>query len=374
MAHILLLLDSSGDQRLLTEFLGQRHEVIQPDEQLNGPQAILADSDMAIAGWLTLQRVWPELKAKRQSVSPLLWPVLLVVSADCIGQVDQQLWECIDELIATPIRQAELENRIGVLLRSQQLSLELTTVNQRLRERNTQLEELNRLKSQFVSMVSHEFRNPLGVVSGYVQLLQSRGGQLAAAQQQDYLNRIQDTLKRLKTLVDDVLIIGRVGVGKLSYTPAPFDLIAFCRRLAGEIQFSNPDPCTLDLQIDAQCEADLQQVYMDEKLLRHILSNLLINAVKYSPTGAPVIFRLECDAHQIKLQVQDQGIGIPDSDQPHLFEPFRRASNVSDISGTGLGLAIVKQCVELHGGVIQFESQINQGSTFTITLPYRETA
>lgn len=374
MARILLLLDSSGDQRLLAEFLSRRHQVIQPDEHLMAPQAILVDSDMAIAGWLTLQRLWPELKAKRRNVSPLLWPVLLAVSADAIGQVDEQLWECIDELIATPIRQAELATRIRVLLRSQQLSLELTTANQRLRERNTQLEELNRLKSQFVSMVSHEFRNPLGVVSGYVQLLHSRGGQLTATQQQDYLNRIQDTLKRLKTLVDDVLIIGRVGVGKLSYAPVPFDLIAFCRRLVGEIQFSSPDPGAVDLQIDPQCETNLQQVYMDENLLRHILSNLLTNAVKYSPTGSPVTFWLECDAQQVTLQVQDQGIGIPASDQPHLFEPFRRASNVSDISGTGLGLAIVKQCVELHGGGIQFESQIEQGSTFTITLPYRETA
>ncbi len=374
MARILLLLDSSGDQRLLAEFLGRRHEVIQPDEHLNGPQAILTDSDMAIAGWLTLQRVWPDLKAKRQSVLPMLWPVLLVVSADCIGQVDQQLWDCIDELIVTPIRQAELETRIGVLLRSQQLSLELTTANQRLRERNIQLEELNRLKSQFVSMVSHEFRNPLGVASGYIQLLQSRGGQLEEPQQQDYLKRIQDTLKRLTTLVNDVLIIGRVGVGKLSYAPATFDLVAFCRRLVGEIQFSSPAPCAVDLQIGPQCEAALHQVYMDENLLRHSLSNLLTNAIKYSPGGAPVTFRLECDAQQVKLQVQDHGIGIPDSDQPHLFEPFRRASNVSDISGTGLGLAIVKQCVELHDGVIQFESQINQGSTFIITLPYRDTA
>ena len=373
MARILLLLDSSGDQRLLAEFLGQRHEVIQPDADLSGSQAILADSDMAISGWLTLQRVWPELKVKRQTVLPVFWPVLLAVSADAIGQVDQQLWDCIDELIATPIRQAELDIRIEVLLRSQQLSLELATANQRLRERNTQLEELNRLKSQFVSMVSHEFRNPLGVASGYIQLLQSRAGQLAAAQQQDYLNRIQETLKRLKALVDDVLIIGRVGVGKLSYIPAPFDLIAFCRCLVGEIQFSSPEPCTLALQIDPQCEADLHQVYMDEKLLRHILSNLLTNAIKYSPAEAPVTFRVECDTQQVKLQVQDQGVGIPDSDQPHLFEPFHRASNVSDISGTGLGLAIVKHCVELHDGRIQFESRIDQGSTFTITLPYRET-
>lgn len=373
MARILLLLDSGGDQRLLAGFLRKHHEVIQADGELDVSTAIDAESDMAIVGWIALQRIWQALGAKRQKTLPVLWPVLLVASPDCIGQIEPHLWDCIDELIVTPIRQTELQTRITVLLRSQQLSVELSEANQRLRDRNTQLEELNRLKSQFVSMVSHEFSNPLGVISGYVQMLQNKSQPLPAEQQQMFLTRIQASIKRLTALVSDVLIMGRVGVGKLSYEPAPTDLLAFCRQLVSEIKFSSPTPADLVFEVASDCEqwceANTGKVCVDEKLLRQILTNLLTNAIKYSPETTPVLFRLTCDTQQITFQVQDKGIGIPENYQTHLFEPFQRADNVGDISGTGLGLAITQQCVELHGGKIRCESQVELGTTFIVTIP-----
>ena len=109
--------------------------------------------------------------------------------------------------------------------------------------------------------------------------------------------------------------------------------------------------------------------YMDEQLLRHILGNLLSNAIKYSPIGSTIRFTVVCEDETVIFQIQDQGIGIPQEDQQHLFESFYRASNVSNIAGTGLGLAIVKKAVDLHGGEITFDSEVGVGTTFVVSLP-----
>ena len=111
---------------------------------------------------------------------------------------------------------------------------------------------------------------------------------------------------------------------------------------------------------------------MDAVLLRHILSNLLSNAVKYSPENSKIFFRVFHQERSVIFQVKDQGIGIPPQDYQHLFETFYRASNVGKIQGTGLGLAIVKKCVDLHGGLIQIDSEVGRGTTVTVMLPWRE--
>jgi signal transduction histidine kinase len=109
--------------------------------------------------------------------------------------------------------------------------------------------------------------------------------------------------------------------------------------------------------------------FLDEKLLQHILSNLLSNAIKYSPSGSTIQFVLTCFDSHVVFQIQDRGMGIPDEDQPRLFEAFHRASNVTKLPGTGLGLAIVKNAVDLHGGTITVNSKEGIGTTFTVTLP-----
>lgn len=110
---------------------------------------------------------------------------------------------------------------------------------------------------------------------------------------------------------------------------------------------------------------------LDAKLLRHILNNLLSNALKYSPADRLATFMVLCEAEQITFRIQDQGMGIPKADQARLFEPFHRATNARHVPGTGLGLAIVKQSVELHGGTIAFESEEGRGTTFTVVIPDR---
>jgi signal transduction histidine kinase len=203
-------------------------------------------------------------------------------------------------------------------------------------------------------------------------------------------------------LLDDVLLVGKAGAGKLEFNPTPIDLVQFCEDLVEELQLSNKNQPGITFAYQGNCTKAIEGTtdllpLLDEKYLRHIFDNLLSNAIKYSPNGGTVRFNLTCFSDSVKrsyseerasallrlrkhgakqqsadravFQVQDEGIGIPAEDVPHLFESFHRARNVGMIQGTGLGLAIVKQCVDLHGGEILVESEVGSGTTFTVTLP-----
>ena len=224
--------------------------------------------------------------------------------------------------------------------------------------------ELNQLKSSFVAMVSHEFRNPLNTISGLTQMLQRYDSNLSALEQQEMLQRIQAGVGKMVSLLDDVLVFGQAGVGKFRFEPAPLNLRSFCQQLINEIKFS----FNTQHQIIVSYQGEEKSV-LDARLLHHILTNLLSNAVKYAPEHSTVQFTVSCQPEQVIFQIQDQGIGIAAADQQRLFETFYRASNVSEIQGTGLGLAIVKQCVDLHGGAIAVNSEVGSGTTFTVTMP-----
>jgi PAS domain S-box-containing protein len=225
--------------------------------------------------------------------------------------------------------------------------------------------ELNQLKSRFVNMTSHEFRTPLTTILGSAELLEYYSQKWSEEKKLIHLHRIQSHVKRLTHLLDDILLIGKVDAGRLNFNPEPIDLEQFCRSLVEELQFSAGTQHRLSFVCQGQCT----DACMDEKLLRHILDNLLSNAIKYSPTGGTVHFALACHDGEATFQIRDEGIGIPPEDLKRLFETFHRASNVGKIQGTGLGLAIVKKSVDLHGGKISANSEIDVGTTFIVTIP-----
>ena len=225
--------------------------------------------------------------------------------------------------------------------------------------------ELNNLKSNFVSLTSHEFRTPLTTILSSAEMLEYYGTGWTTERQHEHLHRIQTAVKYMTTLLNDILIIGKAEAGKLELMPIPLDLVKFCRDLVEEQQLTDKARHILTFNSLAECVP----TRMDEIQLRHILSNLLSNAMKYSPPGSTVQFDLVCQAGQAIFQIEDQGIGIPPEDQTHLFEAFHRASNVRNISGTGLGMAIVKKSVELHGGTIDVASQVGAGTTVIVRLP-----
>lgn len=226
--------------------------------------------------------------------------------------------------------------------------------------------ELNEMKSQFVDIVSHEFRTPLTSIMGFTALLERYHERITPEKQLHYIQNIQRAGSRLKDLIDDVLCISRAESGRLQVTVAPIALGEFCQGLAEEFTLGIGEHHSLQIQIGENVP-DL--IYGDERLLQHVLSNLLSNAAKYSPQGTPVQLSIRADTTHLTLQVIDQGIGIPPEDQNHLFESFHRASNVGDIPGTGLGLSIVKRYVELQGGTIDCVSEVNQGTTFSLCFP-----
>ena len=224
--------------------------------------------------------------------------------------------------------------------------------------------ELGELKSRFVSLVSHEFRTPLGITMSAVDLLRHYHERLTPEKVAELLTDIHSATLRMSGLMEQVLLLGRVEAGKIGFQAAPLDLALLGEKLTDEMLSATSRKCPVVFR----AADDLNGAQGDEALLRHILSNLISNAVKYSPEGAPVEFTARRDGEDAVFVVRDRGIGIPLADQPRLFEAFNRASNVGEIPGTGLGLLIVKRCVEMHHGVLTFDSREGEETTFTVRL------
>lgn len=233
--------------------------------------------------------------------------------------------------------------------------------------RNT-LERERKLSEQrfnFVSMMSHEFRNPLTTIIMCGELLQEFSDRTSQEQKNSYLNHIEAAAKQMLQLLDDILNLTKAEVGKLELNPQPFNLAEFCCGLVEGMRMTSGDRASIDFVVRGECD----RACLDDNLLRHILTNLLSNAVKYSPQGSNVRFELSCQNGEAIFQIQDRGIGIPPEDRETLFESFHRARNVGKIPGTGLGLCIVKRFVDLHQGRISLESEVGVGTTVTVTLP-----
>jgi signal transduction histidine kinase len=225
--------------------------------------------------------------------------------------------------------------------------------------------ELGELKNRFVSLVSHEFRTPLGITMSAVELLRNYMERLSPEKLKELLDDIYSSTLRMSGLMEQVLLLGRVEARKMALKPACLDLEAFCHKLVDETHSATNHKCPVHFSI----QGDFSRAKADESLLRHIFSNLLSNAIKYSPESSVVDFKIEREGNDAVFCVSDRGIGIPGEDQPRLFEAFHRGANVGQITGTGLGLLIVKRCVEMHQGSIHFESQEGKGAAFIVRLP-----
>lgn len=229
-----------------------------------------------------------------------------------------------------------------------------------------QQRELNDLRSRFVSMTSHEFRTPLATILSSAELLKFYSERMEATERQEVLQSIENSVQRMTTMLDSVLVLGRGEAGMMTFSPTEADLPTLCQAILDEtLHAATHALCKVTLNVSP----DLPPGQFDPDLLRHVFGNLLSNAIKYSPSGGQVTFDVGLENGHFVLSVADEGIGIPSDELPHLFSSFHRASNVGDIKGTGLGLAIVKQAVELHGGDIAVQSQAGQGSCFTVRLP-----
>jgi signal transduction histidine kinase len=214
-------------------------------------------------------------------------------------------------------------------------------------------------------MVSHEFRTPLGIIQSSAEILEDYFEQLAPAERRDHLRSIGQNTRRMAGLMEEVLLIGSLEAGKMEFKPGRLALAAFLGRLVAEVGAATHRRCPIGWALSGVAGP----VRADERLLGHILTNLLTNAVKYSEAGQPVRLEVGCAGPALVCAVRDEGIGIAAADQEWLFSAFHRGQNVGGRPGTGLGLVIVKRCVDLHGGTIEVRSQLGEGTTVTVRLP-----
>lgn len=225
--------------------------------------------------------------------------------------------------------------------------------------------QLNRMKSTFVSMVSHEFRTPLAVILTSTGILRLKRHMLSSEQIFDRLQTIEKQVSHLTWLLEDVMFISKGEMVGHELKLEPVQIVDVIRTIAEQVNMAHPDHVPIELV----GEGGNSNMLSDETLLQHIFGNLLANAMKYSPADAPVSLSYACDDTSFIALVSDEGIGIPEEDQKRLFDVFHRATNVGGVNGTGLGLAIVKQAVDALGGEISFESEEGVGTQFLVKLP-----
>jgi PAS domain S-box-containing protein len=223
--------------------------------------------------------------------------------------------------------------------------------------------EINHLRSRFTSMASHEFGNPL--TSILLCLEQLNRDRLVEDKGEIFVKAATEAAQRMQTLVKDIIALGKTDSDNFSFRPVKLNLQNFCQQLIEELEINRKKRITL---LD-KCERS--HFLLDPKLLHHILSNLLTNALKYSPETKKVELEISSyfDRKQVIFNIKDKGIGIPESAQKYLCQSFYRADNVGDIAGSGLGLSIVKKSVDLHGGTLEIESTQGIGTTMSVILP-----
>ncbi len=227
-------------------------------------------------------------------------------------------------------------------------------------------QELNRLRNEFITMASHEFRTPLAGIMHSAEILKDYGHDLLPAKRDRYHTLILGGAKRIDNLIEEVLILGKTQAGRLTCRPQSLDLRAFVDRCLSELPISADNIARVRVSLNLTKDTHP----LDAALLRHSLINLLTNGLKYSAADKPVDLRISDQGGQLLIiEVEDCGIGVPPKDLPDLFNPFHRGSNIGNVKGSGVGLSIVKSCVEVHRGTIDVVSELDKGSKFTVRIP-----
>jgi PAS domain S-box-containing protein len=246
-----------------------------------------------------------------------------------------------------------------------QVEADLRQAEAEVRKALAREQELNELKSRFISMTSHEFRTPLTAILSSAELLEAYGERLGADKKAELLGMIKTAVKNMTRMLEEVLFIGKSDTGHLHFNPQPTDVDGFCEQLLKEVRAG----VGKEHRIEFTATGHPAPALLDTHLLRQVVLNLLSNGIKFSPKGSIVSLVCTRDSGGLGIEVADRGVGIPPEDRPNLFNTFHRARNVNNIQGTGLGLAIVKKCVDLHGGDITYTSELGQGTRFLVRIP-----
>jgi len=324
------------------ELLGLRKNGEHFPVEVSLNKARLNDADHVIAYIIDISERKKIEKALKRSEEQLI----LYAS-----QLEKRVKDRTDELLKT---NKQLEKQIAVTKQAEE-----DAKNALEREK-----ELNELKSRFVSMASHEFRTPLSTILSSTSLIEKyndrEDGKIKAAK---HLTKIKSSIGNLNGILDDFLSLSRLEEGRIDINSVPVSISEVCKSAIDELSSVLKN----NQKINFKQTGKEFIINTDPKVVKNVFINLLSNAIKYSEKD--IEFILKCDPDSIKIEVRDQGMGIPKEDQKHLFERFFRAKNAMNIQGTGLGLNIVKKYIEMLNGDISFTSEANKGTTFNISIP-----
>ncbi|MEE1898245.1 PAS domain-containing sensor histidine kinase [Flavobacterium rakeshii] len=221
------------------------------------------------------------------------------------------------------------------------------------------------LKSRLLSMASHEFRTPLSTIQLSTSLIQRYAENLEESKIENHVYKIKSAISNLKTILDDFLQLEKAESNKVTVSPSRFEIDVFIKEIIDELQVL----AKKEQKIIGSHTGKAKLVKLDVNLLKNCIINLVANSIKYSGEETSIEINTSVTQNNIIITVKDNGIGIPDEDQEHLFEAFFRAHNTGSIPGTGLGLHIVARYVKLMGGTISCKSEVNEGTLFTIQFP-----
>ena len=251
------------------------------------------------------------------------------------------------------------------------VNLDLDAKVDELAQLNLQLYDSNKLKSEFLANMSHELRTPLNSIIGFSEVLQSF--ESLDEKQKKFARNIQQSGRVLLEMINEILDLAKIEAGKMQLKPTEFDLAtvidAHCKMVSSLVDEKN-------IELTAETDPALPLVFQDQAKFQQILTNLISNAIKFTPEGGEILVRTRADAGNFSVEVEDTGVGIAEEDLEIIFEKFRQGSSATgsslltrEYAGTGLGLSIVKEMCILLGGTVSVQSEIGKGSRFTVTLP-----
>jgi len=364
MNRVLLLLGHPGNRRLLGDWLGRHYDVVSSglDDGSN------ASFDLVVLDTAAVASNAEALQAAKQASEPVFLPYLLLAPRQQAQVVGCYLGQTVDELLWTPLEPVELQTRIKILLRLREQSLALKQHNDELEALLEARRAVELMKDEFISIASHELRSPLAAIKIYVNMvLDGEVGPLNEKQGQ-FLQIAEENTERLSQLVNDLLDVSRMTSGRLQCQISEIDLGQEVPQACASLRILGDYK---QIQTEVTVPLEPVMVLADPQRVVQILTNLLSNAYKYSREATTVTVRVSNRGEVAQVDIVDQGIGISEADQSRLFEIFFRAEAVrnSRISGTGLGLYITRKLVELQAGEIWVKSALDQGSTFSWTLP-----
>ena len=262
---------------------------------------------------------------------------------------------------------AELEERVTQRTRELAEALQKLETSQEEVMRALEKErELNDMKSKFVTIASHEFRTPLATILSSASLIGRYPLTEDEEKRQKHVHRIKAAVTNLTEILNDFLSIGKLEEGKVQAIPVQLDIPVFCHQLIDDLRGVCKERQWIEYKHEGSAE-----IWLDKQLLRNVLINLLSNAIKYSEPGTVIRLLSRTAEENVYFEIEDWGIGIPEKDQPYVFDRFFRAHNAGNAQGTGLGLNIVKKYIDLLEGEVRFRSIPGKGTTFYVKLPHR---